>query len=1154
MASFAHLHVHTEYSLLDGACRIKELVDKASAEGHTSLAITDHGVMYGAVEFFRACKEKNIKPIIGCEVYVARRTRFDKDGKRDSSGYHLVLLCKDKIGYSNLISLVSKSYTEGFYTKPRIDMELLRRHSKGLIALSACIAGAVPQLILSGMYEDAEKHALEMRSIFGDDYYLEVQNHGLDSEKTVNSALLELSKRTDIPLVATNDVHYINRSDAEIHQVLLCIQTNSNLDDENAFSFTGSEYYYKSSSEMQEQFKAYPNACENTVKIADKCNFEFDFGKTHLPEFKCPNGEKCVDYLRKKTFEGFEIKKQKGLVDLINHTESEYIDRLNYELSVIDSMGFNDYFLIVRDFVGFAKENGIPVGPGRGSGAGSLVAFCVGITDIDSIKYDLLFERFLNPERVTLPDFDIDFCFNRRDEVIDYVKRRYGEDHVAQIVTFGTLAARAAVRDVGRAMGMPYADVDRVAKMIVQDPHATLDDALKNKELKALYDSDEKVKKLIDTAKKLEGMPRNASTHAAGVVITEMPTEHYVPVSLNGDNIVTQYDMNTDADLGLVKFDFLALRNLTIIDDAVRAIKKKSPDFDIEKIPMDDKKSFELLSLGYTSGIFQLEKGGMTKMLTRLKPERLEDVIAAIALYRPGPMDNIPTYIARRHGEERVEYDTPLLSRVLDVTYGCIVYQEQVMEIFRLLAGYSFARADLVRRAMAKKKHDVMLRERDDFVKGSAERGISSAVANKIFDDMVSFANYAFNKSHAAAYATVSYRTAYLKAHYPCEYMSALLTSVLGDTAKIQEYIAECTRLGIQVLPPDINESGVDFTVCGQNKIRFGLFALKNVGRQFLDAVISKRCERPFESFEDFVSRMSGSELNKRQVESLIKSGAFDSLGVYRSRLLSSFEVIIAQKADKSRNAIGGQMDIFSFAEGAIEETAFSYPDIPEFPFTVLMRLEKESSGMYFSGHLLDGFSGSIGKIKYTKISDIVSTSDTDNDTDAITFNDKDFVSIVGIVTSKTVKETRGGADMMFVTVEDRYADIEVVVFPKQFEKYSSLLSVGNAVHIKGNVSLREDEAPKLLLSFAEPLAENGTAKAEKTQATVYVRVGEMNDSVCRAVLELATTNKGESELVFFSLKEKKYYNAKGYKISLDEETKRALHSIAGEKNVAVRE
>ncbi|MDY3846139.1 MAG: DNA polymerase III subunit alpha [Eubacteriales bacterium] len=1195
--AFVHLHNHTEYSLLDGACRIEELVRAASESGQKALAITDHGVMYGAVEFYRKCKEYGIKPIIGCEVYVARRSRFDKDGKKDLSGYHLILLCKNETGYKNLISLVSSSYTDGFYGKPRIDIELLSSHSEGLIALSACLAGAIPQMILSGMFDEAEKYALVMKEIFGNDFFLEIQNHGLDAEKQVAGVIRDMSEKLGIPMVATNDVHYVRRSDADIHKVLLCIQTNSAVGEEASFGFSGSEYYYKTEAEMRNLFADYPLSCDNTVKIADMCNFDFEFGKTHLPSFVPDNGESCREYLRSLTYSGFNKKVAAGLIYFDKIQRSVYIDRIEYELSVIDKMGFNDYFLIVRDFVGYAKDNKIPVGPGRGSGAGSFVAYCIGITDIDSIKYDLLFERFLNPERVSLPDFDIDFCYNRRDEVIEYVKRKYGKDHVAQIVTFGTMAARGAIRDVGRALGMPYSEVDKIAKLIPRDINATLKSALKSKSLSELYDSDENVKKLVDTAMKLEGMPRNASTHAAGVVITERPTREYVPVSMNGDNIVTQYDMTTDADLGLVKFDFLALRNLTIINDAVKLIKKKNPNFEIEKIDTENPAVYDMISSGYTCGVFQLEKRGMTNMLMRLKPERFDDIIAAIALYRPGPMDNIPTYIARRHGKEKIVYDTDMLAPILSPTYGCIVYQEQVMEIFRRLAGYSFARADIVRRAMAKKKTDVMMREREEFISGAANNGISESVANKIFDDMASFAKYAFNKSHAAAYALVSFRTAYLKANYPGEYMASLLTSVLGDTVKVNEYISECSRLKIRVLPPDINESFSDFTVSEGGAIRFGLLAIKNVGKQFIDEVISERSYAKFADFEDFITRISIREINRKQIESLIKSGALDSLGVYRSRLLASYELLIDEVQQRNRSNIGGQIDIFSMGgKDKIEKKGFEYPNLPEFPFSELMRFEKESTGMYFSGHLLDEYSEYISLLQPDKISDIISISDEsdgdnlqdnssgytsdfseygkgfsyDNDKKSIEngrYHDKSEVSVIGFITARSVKRTKNGADMCFITVEDTDAEAEVVVFPRQYEKYASQIFVGNAVCVKGTLSVGEEEKTKILASYIESARKNGTEKnnalgsnpttgnntKDDGEKTLYIKVPSTENRICDILLEFFSSHKGKNRLMFYDTKNKKYFKVNISGVDVSNKTIDEISRIVGSDNVVVK-
>ncbi|MBE6568010.1 MAG: DNA polymerase III subunit alpha [Ruminococcaceae bacterium] len=945
MGSFTHLHLHSEYSLLDGACRISALPKAAKQAGHTAVALTDHGVLYGAVRFYKACVAEGIKPIIGCEVYVARRTRFDRDGKRDSSGYHLVLLVKNEEGYRNLIKMVSLGFTEGFYSRPRIDKDLLRKHSAGLVALSACVAGEIPQKILEGDLAGAKASALEMRDIFEpDSFYLEIQNHGIPEEKTVREAIRDISLETGIPMVATNDVHYIRRADSEMQAVLMCIQTGSVLSDGRPMGFERDEFYYKSTVEMEQLFRGFEGAIENTEKIERMCDFSFSFGKFQLPVFPVEHGTPGEELARLSRL-GFERLKAEGRLDFSLHPEEAYLERMSYELSVIHEMGFDEYYLIVRDFVGYAKENDIPVGPGRGSGAGSLVAFFVGITDVDSLKYDLLFERFLNPERISMPDFDIDFCYSRRDEVIEYVKRRYGVEHVAQIVTFGTLAARAAVRDVGRVLGLSYKDVDEIAKSI---PHAlgiTIRDALADKALREKYDSSEDVRRLLDISMEIEGMPRHASTHAAGVVITEHPVSHYVPLALGGDTAVTQYDMDAVSELGLVKFDFLGLRYLTILKDAEREVKESDPSFSLEKIPLDDEKTYKMLSEGDTSGVFQLESGGMRQMLTQLLPSSLEEITAAIALYRPGPMDSIPTFIARKHGKEKVTYDLPVMKDILSVTNGCIVYQEQVMQIFRALAGYSLARADLVRRAMSKKKADVLEAERERFLSGCAQNGIEEALAGKIFDDMASFANYAFNKSHATAYAVTTYRTAYLKKHHPAAYFCALLTSVLGSAPKIAEYIGDAHRRGIRVLPPDINESRMHFHVHNGN-IRFGLLALKNVGVRFVEQLIAEReANGVFTSFESFLSRMADGELGKRQVEALIKSGAFDSFGLFRSQLLATYEELIDTVLNKKRGNVAGQLDIFSTLLPDTQEE-HTYPDIPEFSTRELLLLEKESSGM----------------------------------------------------------------------------------------------------------------------------------------------------------------------------------------------------------------
>ncbi|MBR5446719.1 MAG: DNA polymerase III subunit alpha, partial [Clostridia bacterium] len=890
MSDFVHLHLHSEYSLLDGACRVADIPKKAKAMGHTAAAITDHGVLYGAVAFYKACKEEGIKPIIGCEVYVARRSMQDRDRERDSKSYHLVLLAENETGYRNLIWLVSKAYTDGFYAKPRIDLELLQGHTEGLIALSACLAGFIPQSILAGEYEKAEEHARQMQALFGEDhYYLEIQNHGLDDDKVVCEGILALSQKTGIPMVATNDVHYLNRQDADTQAILMCVQTGNVITDGRPIGFETNEFYYKSTAEMEALFGAFPGAIENTVKIAERCQFDYTFGEVQLPRYTPENGMEPTEYLRSLAIAGLERKIASGAVvpDEKYSTET-YRDRIEYELSVIHQMGYSEYYLVVWDFVNHAKEQGIPVGPGRGSGAGSLVAYLIGITDIDSLKFDLLFERFLNPERVSMPDFDIDFCYDRRDEAIAYVREKYGEDHTAQIITFGTLAARAAVKDVGRAMGMSIPDVDNVAKKIPRELGITLDKAMEaNRELRDLYEEDPQVKKLLDTAKALEGMPRHASTHAAGVVITERPLTEYVPIAVNSGVTVTQFDMDTVAELGLLKFDFLALRYLTILRSAEDLIREKEPEFDLTRVDITDAKTYEAISAGKTDGVFQLESEGMRQMLTQLKPSCLDDIIAAIALYRPGPMDSIPKYIEARRHRDTIRYASPALAPILDVTYGCIVYQEQVMQIFREIAGYTFGHADVVRRAISKKKQGVLEKEREAFLAGAVENGMREEDASDLFEDIVSFANYAFNKSHAAAYAVLSFRTAYLRTHYPLEYNCALLTSVLSQTGKLNEYITECARRGIKVLPPDINKSRAHFHAEG-NCIRFGLVALKNVGLSFINAFLKEReTHGEFLDFADLVERMYPIELNNRQVEYLIKSGAMDNLGAFRSQLLT---------------------------------------------------------------------------------------------------------------------------------------------------------------------------------------------------------------------------------------------------------------------------
>ena len=1151
MNTFAHLHLHSEYSLLDGACRISQIPAVAHAAGHTAVAITDHGSLYGAVRFYKACVAQGIRPIIGCEVYVARRSRFDKEGKQDTSGYHLILLAKNETGYRNLIKMVSLGYTEGFYSRPRVDKELLRAHHEGLIALSACVAGEIPSLVLEGDMAGAEALAIEMRDVFGaDSFYLEVQNHGIPEEKTVREALKEISKRTGIPLVATNDVHYLRKADSDMQAALMCIQTGTVLSDGRPFGFEQDEFYYKTTDEMLRLFPDMPEAVYNAGRIADSCRFDFTFGSFSLPVYPLRETTPEAE-LRRLCEEGFLSAKRENRLALDTFSEVEYRERIDYELSVIHSMGFDEYFLIVRDFVTYAKEKGIPVGPGRGSGAGSLVAYFVGITDVDSLKYHLLFERFLNPERISMPDFDIDFCYNRRDEVIAYVKEKYGTNRVAQIITFGTLAARAAVRDVGRVLGMAYKDVDEVAKLIPRELGVTIADALKGKELREKYESSEEIRRLLDISMSIEGMPRHASTHAAGVVITERAVYDYVPLATNGEAIVTQYDMDAVAELGLVKFDFLGLRYLTILSDAEREIKEKDPAFSLSALPLDDADTYRMIGEGDTLGVFQLESGGMRQMLMQLLPSSLEEITAAIALYRPGPMEAIPTFIARKFGKEAVTYELPALESILSVTYGCIVYQEQVMQIFRALAGYSLAKADLVRRAMSKKKADVLEAERQSFLAGCTERGVSRATAEHIFDEMAGFASYAFNKSHATAYSVTTYRTAYLKRHYPAEYLCALLTSVLGNAPKIAEYIGEAHGRGIRVLPPDINESRVHFHV-HDGHIRFGLLALKNVGIHFVEQIMAEREKNgPFTGFEGFLSRMADGDLGKRQVEALIKSGAFDSFGVYRSRLLAVCEEQIESLQAKKRGSLSGQLDMFASLGEELGGLTVEYPDIPEFSTRELLLLEKESSGMYFSGHLLDDYKQDIEASRPTEISDILASFAEDSSSAG--FSDRDKVTVCGMITAKTVKNTRTGGQMAFLTVEDRYADIEVVVFPKQYAAYGDTLLADTAVAVTGNLSEREDEPVKLIASHIVPLRNNRqmeeAAMPAKTKR-LYLRVESLSSPEAREAMAILKLSVGETEVLFYEKISQKYVKPKGVFTSCNDMTLGALRALLGAENV----
>ncbi|MBQ3530315.1 MAG: DNA polymerase III subunit alpha [Oscillospiraceae bacterium] len=1057
--SFAHLHLHTEYSLLDGACRIKKLIPRVKELGQTAVAITDHGAMYGVIDFYREANKYGIKPVIGCEVYVANRSRFSKEHLMDWS-YHLVLLCENNTGYKNLIKIVSAGFTEGFYKKPRVDKELLKKHHEGLIALSACLAGEIPRNLTQNDYETAKKAALEYRDIFGENnYFIEIQDHGLADQKRILPNLIKLSKETGIPLVATNDCHYINKDDAKMQNVLVCIGTNHTVNEDNDMAFETEEFYVKSEEEMREIFSFVPEAIDNTQKIADRCNMTFEFGHTKLPAFEVPDGRDNVEY--------FESMCKEGLYRRYGENPGQELwERLNYELGVIERMGYVNYYLIVHDFINYAKSVGIPVGPGRGSGAGSICAYCIGITDIDPIKYHLLFERFLNPERVSMPDFDIDFCYERRQEVIEYVNRKYGEDHVAQIITFGTLAARAAIRDVGRALGMAYQDVDKVAKLIPTDLHMTIEKALTiSSELKALYDTDPKIYELIDTARRVEGMPRHSSVHAAGVVIAPEPVTEFVPVAKPDESVVTQFTMTTLEELGLLKMDFLGLRNLTAISDCEKAVRKRIPDFDISKVPDGDPEVYAMLTKGAAQGVFQFESAGMRSVLMGLGPKSIEDLTAVISLYRPGPMDSIPKYLENSHHPEKVTYKTPLLKPILDVTYGCIVYQEQVMEIVRKLAGYSYGRADLVRRAMSKKKLDVMAQEREYFVHGkfdengnlelpgAVRNGVPEKIANEIFDEMSSFASYAFNKSHAAAYATVAYRTAYLKCHFPGEYMAAQLSSVLDNTDKVIEYIGECQKMGLKVLGPDVNKSESGFIWDGEG-VRFGLLAVKNLGRGIIRDIINERqMNGKYKGFTDFCKRAYGRELNKRTLESLIKCGALDSFSVNRRQMLSGYESILSSIDAEKKANVSGQMSLFGGFEEEHEEED-NLPKVTEYSLRELLNMEKETTGLYLSGHPMNEYSGIIEKIGASKVLEI-KQMDTEEG--------EKRVRLCGIVLSKKMKTTKSNDVMAFVTLEDTTGSLEALVFPRILQESGGIINVNEAVVVEARVSSREDEETKLV-------------------------------------------------------------------------------------------
>ncbi|MBQ6851971.1 MAG: DNA polymerase III subunit alpha [Oscillospiraceae bacterium] len=1149
--SFVHLHVHTEYSLLDGACRINGIMDRVKELGQSAVAITDHGVMYGCIDFYKAAKAAGIKPIIGCEVYAARRKMEDRVHGIDNDPYHLVLLCQNRKGYENLCLLVSEAFLHGFYGKPRVDLELLEKYHEGLIATSACLAGGVAQHLMAEDYEAAKAYALRMSEIFGDgNFYLELQDHGIAEQRPVNQGVMRLARETGLPLVVTNDAHYLRREDAAMQDVLLCIQTGKTVDDPNRMKFQTEEFYLKSEDELRQLFPGCDEAFENTAKIADRCNLEFEFNQYHLPSFPVPEGYTNEEYFRKLCMDGFR--------ERYADPPQSYLDRLEYEIGVISRMGYVNYYLIVWDFIRYAKESGIPVGPGRGSGAASIVAYCMHITEVDPMKYALIFERFLNPERVSMPDFDTDFCQERRGEVIEYVMRKYGADHVAQIATFGTMAARGAIRDVGRALNFSYAETDVVAKLVPTMPlHITLKDALNvSPKLKELYDGDDRVRLLIDTAMSLEGMPRNTSTHAAGVVITADPVCTYVPLSRNDDTIVTQYTMTTIEELGLLKMDFLGLRNLTVIRDAEEQIRQYQPDFSIDHAPDDDPDTFRMLTEGKTQGVFQLESAGMTGVCVGMKASSIEDITAIVALYRPGPMDSIPTFIENKLNHKKVTYKTPMLEPILKVTYGCIVYQEQVIEIFRQLGGYTMGQADNIRRAISKKKQKVIEAERQVFVYGDQKQGIPGCIANgvpeqiaqSIYDEIVDFANYAFNKAHAVCYAVVAYQTAYLKCHYPKEYMAALMTSVLDSAEKISGYIAECKDMGIAVLPPDINHSDDHFTVEGDG-IRFGLGAVKNVGRGLIRSMASKRSEGgPFKSLEDFIQRMGEGELNKRAVENFIKCGAMDCFGYHRSELLAVYDTMMDSIASSRKKNLDGQLGLFAMMQEEDQAAAIPIPKLKEMSKADLMLYEKETTGIYISGHPMDDYRGYLRNTHVIAIGKLI---DEEN-----SFQDDQIVSVAGIVQSVKMKTTRNNSMMAYVTLEDDTASIEMLAFSNVLNQYGGYLKENQPVVITGRLSQRDDKDPQIVINRARPISDYAeepvqqVTKADIKSGTLYLRLPDQNEPLFGKVRAILNMFPGDCQAVVYFEDTKQ---RRGTRCALDERMIRELTSLLGNANVVVK-
>ena len=1155
--SFVHLHVHSEYSLLDGACRIDGMMDRVKELGQSAIAITDHGVMYGCIDFYKAAKAAGIKPIIGCEVYVARRNMSDRVHGIDNDPYHLVLLCKNRQGYENLCRMVSEAFTSGFYGKPRVDLNLLKQYHEGLIATSACLAGAIPQYLMEEDYSAAKEYALKLSEIFGqDNFYLELQDHGIEAQRPVNQGVMRLARETGLPLIVTNDAHYLRKEDAAMQDVLLCIQTGRTVDEPNRMKFETEEFYLKSEEELRKLFPGCDEAFENTAKIAQRCNLEFTFHEYHLPSFPVPEGYTNEEYFRKICMDGFR--------ERYENPPQEYYDRLEYEIGVISRMGYVNYYLIVWDFIRYAKEQGIPVGPGRGSGAASIVAYCMHITEVDPMKYSLIFERFLNPERVSMPDFDTDFCQERRGEVIDYVMRKYGADHVAQIATFGTMAARGAIRDVGRALNFTYAETDVVAKLVPGTPHITLEEALKiSPKLKEMYDGDDRVRLLIDTARSLEGMPRNSSTHAAGVVITADPVYTYVPLSRNDDTVVTQYTMTTIEELGLLKMDFLGLRNLTVIKDAEKQIQTIDPGFSMDHIPDDDPETFRMLTEGKTQGVFQLESAGMTGVCVNMKASSIEDITAIVALYRPGPMDSIPTFIANKLDHRKVTYKTPMLEPILKVTYGCIVYQEQVIEIFRSLGGYTMGQADNIRRAISKKKMKIIEAERKVFVYGDPAQnitgcighGVPEAVAQSIYDEIVDFANYAFNKAHAVCYAVVAYQTAYLKCHYPRQYMAALMTSVLDSAVKVSGYIAECKELGIPVLPPDINHSQDHFTVEG-DAIRFGLGAVKNVGRGLIRSMAARRAEGgSFKSLEDFIERMGDGELNKRAVENFIKCGAMDCFGHHRSELLAVYDSMMDAISSSRKKNLEGQMGLFALLEeedAAI--TRIPIPRLPERDRAELMAMEKETTGIYISGHPMDDYR------KYLKNTHVVPIGKLMSEDSK--FEDDQIVSVAGIVQNLKMKTTRNNSVMAYITVEDDTASVELLAFSNVLSQYGGYLKENSPVVITGRLSLRDDKEPQIVVNRARPISDFAQEPQEcqedmpvrqpvqPRKGTLYLRLPSEDDRLYPKIRAILNMFPGDSVAVVYFADTKQ---RRGTKASLAESMLRELKNVLGEANVVIK-